>query len=151
MLSAPPSATVAAMWQTLHASPGTRMVVRSSVFILATSWQAVQLWSGCAPPSWRNVPEDERLRQRCQIVPSVTPIAAASFGSKSARTGSTEAMLWQALQSFGAGAMPLSCEWQVKQVELFGTVRNVPFFSQKRSPRSFGGVPTYSCLSLPCG
>src|ERR1043165_7107495 len=151
MLSAPPSAAVAVMWQTLHASTGTRIVLRSSVFILATSWQAVQLWSGCAPPAWRNVPEDERRRQRCQTVPSATPIDAASFGSKSARAGSAGASLWQALQSLGAGAMPLSCEWQVKQVEWFGTVRNVPFFNQKRSPRSFGGVPVYSCLSLPCG
>src|ERR1043165_3527027 len=110
MLSAPVLSEVAGLWQTSHASTGTRVDLRWSVFILATSWQAVQLWSGCAPPSWRNVPEDERLRQRCQTVPSATPIDAASFGSKSARTGSRGASLWQGLQSFGAGAVPLSSE-----------------------------------------
>src|ERR1043166_6451127 len=112
MLSAPPSAAVAVMWQTLHDSTGTRMVLRSSLFILAVSWQTVQLWSGCAPPSWRNVPDDSRLRHVCQTVPSATPIAAASLGSKSARAASTGASLWQALQSLGAGAMPPSCGWE---------------------------------------
>src|SRR5215203_4256854 len=85
------------------------------------------------------------------MAPSLMFIDAASFASKSAVRGGAAASLWHVLQSFGAGATPESCEWQVKQVAWLGAVLNVPFFSQKRSPRSLGGSVAYSESDLPCG